>query len=277
MTLTDWLKHTVAVLDKHSDSAAFDAALLAEHVLNLSPTQQRYHNPELSLTEIQTLSALLARRQVGEPMAYILGHQPFYDMDFQVTPDTLIPRPETEHLLEAAFEKYPPHQSHTIADLGTGSGALAISFAKHRPLSTVIAVDRSLSALKIAQQNAANLATANVHFLHSDWLTAFGADALDAILSNPPYIDGDDSHLNALRFEPRTALVADDKGYADLFTIVRQAERVLKPQGWLMLEHGYQQGTQLRLFVQQRGKWQYIETQQDYAGHERVTIMRLSP
>lgn len=275
MSVQDWLARAKLALQAVSESAAFDAALLLAHVIGLSPTQQRYHNPMLSAPQLAELAALLSRRQLGEPIAYILGHQPFYDLDFKVNADTLIPRPETEHLLELALAQYVPTEAVTIADLGTGSGALAISFAKHRPLARVFAVDVSAAALSVARENARDCAVDNVYFVQGDWLAAFAGQCLDGIISNPPYIEAHDAHLADLRFEPRSALVAADEGYADLFAIVQQAERVLKPTGCLMLEHGFAQGARLREFARQRGQWDRVETHHDFAGHERVTSMQL--
>lgn len=274
MTLNHWLHHAISVLAAYSDSAAFDAALLAEHITQLTPTQQRYHNPTLTPEIYAALEQLLTRRANGEPIAYILGHQPFYDLDLRVTPDTLIPRPDTECLLEAALEKIPQHSPHNIADLGTGSGALAIAIGKHRPHTTVFATDYALNALIVAQDNAKRHNVQNVHFLQSDWLSVFAPQSLDIIVSNPPYIDPDDPHLPALCYEPITALTAADNGFADLHSIIIQAETALKPHGWLLLEHGYRQAEALQQFANTRGVWRQLATRQDYGGNDRVTLMQ---
>lgn len=277
MNLQSWLQLASNTLAETSDSPALDAALLAEQHTGLSRSQQRIHNPELTSKQLQALHHDLNRRQHGEPIAYILGRQPFYDITLRVTPATLIPRPDTEHLLETALEKIPENAAIAAADLGTGSGALAIAIGKHRPAADIIAIDCSIKALRIAAENAALNHVSNVHFLQSDWLAACRPQSLHIIVSNPPYIDPDDPHLAALRYEPITALTAADAGFADLHRIIQQAETALRPQGWLLLEHGYTQAAALRQFAAKRGVWRNIATRKDYGGNDRVTLMQYSP
>ncbi|MCB5185991.1 peptide chain release factor N(5)-glutamine methyltransferase [Methylobacillus gramineus] len=221
----------------------------------------------------QRFESLLARRMQGEPVAHILGQREFYGRDFTVTPDTLIPRPDTETLVEAALEKIPQAKEFQVLDLGTGSGAIAISIALERPHANVIAVDRSLPALTLAHHNGTRLQAHNLSFVESDWFSALDHQSFDLIVSNPPYIEQDDIHLQQgdLRFEPYSALASGADGLDDIRQISASAHQHLQPQGWLMLEHGYNQASQVTEILQQH-QYQHIETIADLAGHGRVTI-----
>ena len=273
MNLHHWLARAIAA---HPDPevAALEARHLAAHITGLSPTAQRIHDPELSPAQQQALDALAARLHAGEPLAYLLGHQPFYGLDLKVSRATLIPRSDSEILVERALHHLRDLRAPTVIDLGTGSGALALAIAAARPDARVTATDQSAEALAIAQENARAHRLTNIHFTQADWLAPFAANSADLILSNPPYIAANDPHLAALAHEPQSALIAGEDGYRDLYTILAQAPRNLKPNGWLLMEHGWQQGDKLRARATVSGDWQHIATHQDYAGRDRITEMQ---
>lgn len=214
----------------------------------------------------------LARRLQGEPIAYILGKKEFYGLDFKVSPDVLIPRPETELLVELALARLPPNRSARILDLGTGSGALAITLAKQRPLAQVIAVDRSPAALAVARENAQRLGAANVVFLQSDWFAALEGETFDLIVSNPPYVADADPHLleGDVRFEPAGALKGGESGLDCIRAIVMEARAHLGMDGWLLFEHGYDQGESSRALLAAAG-FANACTANDLAGIPRVS------
>lgn len=218
-------------------------------------------------------AALVERRRCGEPIAYILGRQGFWTLDLEVTPDTLIPRPETELLVELALARLPATAALTVADLGTGSGAIAAALATERPSWTLIALDRSPAAVAIAMVNARRLALPNLLPLVGDWLGPLAPGGLNAIISNPPYVAASDPHLGRgdLRFEPPPALASGPDGLAAIRRIAAEAPRHLCPGGLLALEHGYDQGIAVRAILAAAGL-QEIETRHDLAGHERVTL-----
>ena len=221
------------------------------------------------------LRSAFERRAAGEPVAYITGFKPFWRHEFLVTPATLIPRPETEHLLEWALDKIPPQQTLTVADLGTGSGVVAISLAIERPQTQVFGCDLSRDALLVARENERRLradAALPIRWLQGSWLGMFKPESLDVIVSNPPYIRPDDPHLTIgdLRFEPQTALVAQDEGMADYRQIIEQASTRLKPGGWILFEHGYDQATAVAECLAQKG-FQTISHRTDLAGKARNT------
>ncbi|MBD3814888.1 MAG: peptide chain release factor N(5)-glutamine methyltransferase [Halothiobacillus sp.] len=223
----------------------------------------------------ERLRSAFERRAAGEPVAYITGFKPFWRHEFQVTPATLIPRPETEHLLEWALEKIPLEQAMTVADLGTGSGVLAISLSFERPQAQVFGCDLSFEALQVARQNERRLchqSTLPIGWLQGSWCGMFEQESLDVIVSNPPYIRPDDPHLNVgdLRFEPQTALVAQDEGMADYRQIIAQATTRLKPGGWILFEHGYDQAKAVAECLTQHG-FESISHRTDLAGQERNT------
>ena len=273
MKLHAWLARATAA-HPDRDVAAIEIRHLAAHVTGLSPTAQRIHNPELTAAQLQTLDALAARLHAGEPLAYLLGQQPFYGLELKVSRATLIPRSDSEILVERALWHLRDLSAPTVIDLGTGSGALALAIAAARPDAQITATDQSAEALAIAADNARAHRLANLRFLQADWLAPFAAASADLIVSNPPYIAPDDPHLAALAFEPQTALVAADDGYRDLFAIMAQAPRVLKRGGWLLMEHGWQQGAALRARADASGDWHHIATHRDHAGRERITEMQ---
>jgi release factor glutamine methyltransferase len=251
-----------------------EAQLLLQHVLNVNRAWLIAHENDVIDEQLNGfLQTLVARRIQGEPMAYILGAQEFYGLHFKVTPDTLIPRPDTETLVEAALAKIPSDTLCKIVDLGTGSGAIALSIAKHRPNAQVLAVDFSTQALNVAKQNATDLNIENCDFLQSDWFDAIPPQRFDVIVSNPPYIEAQDAHLKALTFEPLSALASGADGLDDIRRIVQDAIVFLAPQGWLMLEHGYNQAEQVQDLIADVGLVN-IETLQDLGGNNRVTIAK---
>lgn len=271
MQLWQWLEESEQLLP-HIESASLDARLLAEFVTGISLTRQHWDNPSLSESVLQTLNALRRRRQTGEPIAYLLGQQPFYSLDLTVNAHTLIPRPETEELVDQALAILPDTPA-VIADLGTGSGAIALALARFRSDCRIIALDRSLQALQVAKQNAQRYGL-EVGFVCADWLSPLALNGFDLIVSNPPYIDENDPHLGALTYEPQSALVSADGGYRDLYYLIEHSAAYLQPGGYLLLEHGNQQAEQLRKRAKEQGEWEAIITLRDYSGWERMTQMR---
>ncbi|MEI7917671.1 MAG: peptide chain release factor N(5)-glutamine methyltransferase, partial [Methylophilaceae bacterium] len=227
----------------------------------------------LNADQLQDFRFLLKRRLDGEPIAYILGVREFYGLTLKVTPATLIPRPDTETLVDAAFQKIPVNGAWDILDLGTGTGAVALAIAKQRPKSNVIGVDASAEALAVAIENAQSLGLTNVHFLKSDWFSDLVGQRFEVIVSNPPYIAEGDCHLTQgdLRFEPRSALVSGVDGLDDIRRIIQDAPNYLKPNGWLMLEHGYDQAQSVASLLKEHG-FSQIDHTQDLAGTLRVTF-----
>ncbi|MHB1245489.1 MAG: peptide chain release factor N(5)-glutamine methyltransferase [Sulfuriferula sp.] len=216
----------------------------------------------------------LGRRLAGEPIAYIFGEKEFYGLMFKVSPAVLIPRPETELLVDLTLARIPEHRPCRVLDLGTGSGIIAITLAKLRPLAELVAVDISPAALGLAQKNAGNLGVRNVRFIESNWFSALGCvEKFDVIVSNPPYIRANDPHLDLgdLRFEPAHALVADISGHSALDLIIEQSMSYMTRDGALLLEHGYDQGEFARNALRQAG-FRECMTYPDLAGMERVTI-----
>lgn len=239
-------------LKELSDTPRLDVELLIAHTLEC-PRSHLYAYPEQRLTDPQTkqLSACMALRIKGTPMAYILGRQEFYGLNFSVNKDVLIPRPDTELLVDLALDKMPDDQPIVAIDLGTGSGAIAIALAYHRPHWTIMATDQSDKALKVAQENARQYGLANLLFIRANWLHGFKAECADLIISNPPYLDQNDPHLlGSIRFEPQEALVAGCHGIADFQTIIQMSEDCLKPQGLLLLEHGLNQSESVQTSIQ---------------------------
>ncbi|EGV20514.1 peptide chain release factor N(5)-glutamine methyltransferase [Thiocapsa marina] len=217
--------------------------------------------------------ALLARRLAGEPIAYIRGRQAFWSLELHVTPATLIPRPETELLVETALETLLAEAPLRIADLGTGSGAIAAALATERPVWHLLATDRSPAALEVARENLVRLGLRNATLLRAHWSEAFAPASLDAVVSNPPYVAADDPHLarGDLRYEPREALTPGGDGLDAYRAIATDARRCLRQGGWLILEHGYDQGRDVRRILIDTGL-KAPTTRSDLAGHDRVTL-----
>ena len=256
-----------------------EARMLLTHVTGLSRTQliTRDGDP-LTAAQHEALTSLLARRLAGEPMAYLLGEREFFGRTFHVTPDVLIPRPDTEIAVEAVLTRLDALQTPRVLDLGTGSGALAVTIACERPDAEVWATDISEGALAVAQRNARTLGAANMHFRISDWYDALPDELrFDLIVSNPPYIAAGDPHLaeGDLRFEPIDALTDHGDGLSDLAAIVAGAAVRLKPGGWLLMEHGYDQAAATRALLERAG-YAEVFSARDLGGHERCTGGRLS-
>ena len=223
----------------------------------------------LSAAEAAGLAALVARRQAGEPIAYIVGKREFFGLDFRVTDAVLIPRPDTELLVELALERLPPRGA--LLDMGTGSGAIAVAIAHTRPDAMVSALDASAAALEVARTNAEAHGVA-LRFFHSDWFAALAGQRFDLIVSNPPYIAAGDSHLaqGDLRFEPADALTDHGDGLSDLGTIAAGAGPHLAPGAWVLLEHGYDQAGQVRALLAAAG-YRQVQSWRDLSGIERVS------
>lgn len=215
---------------------------------------------------------LIAARQYGEPVAYLTGRRGFWTLDFAVSPDVLIPRPETERLVELALDLVPPDTAFDIVDLGTGSGAIALAIASERPRAHVLATDASSAALAVAKANAQRLGIANVAFAEGDWCAALGSRTFGMIVSNPPYIAAADRHLGEgdLRFEPASALASGIDGLDAIRQIVEAAPRHITGAGWLLLEHGHDQAAPVRSLLARHG-FIDVETWPDIAGHDRIS------
>jgi release factor glutamine methyltransferase len=265
---------TIAALLRHSPLDPVDTRILLTHALGITRVQlitqgERAFTDE----EAQTLSALLQRRLDGEPIAYLVGEREFFGLTFEVTPDVLIPRAETELLVELALDRLP--QNGYVLDMGTGSGAIAVAIAHTRPDAQVTALDASPGALTIAQRNAARHGT-KVRFLQSDWYSALQGETFDLIVSNPPYIADQDIHLSQgdLRFEPRSALTDHADGLTALRAIVAGAPLHLAANGWLLMEHGYDQAAAMRALLASH-QFSDVQSWQDLAGIERVSGGRI--
>lgn len=250
-----------------------DAQLFLAHILNCSRAHLVSHSEEsLSLHEAHQFDAMLKRRAQGEPVAYILGKKSFWDLELIVNSHVLIPRPETEMLVEWVLNTFSACDDGLIADLGTGSGAIALSLAKAKPRWRLVATDFSLEALQVAKQNASAYQLNKVEFYEGSWCEALPVIQFDVIISNPPYIDEQDTYLQGdIRFEPRSALVALDEGFADLVQIAKEAWHYLKPSGYLALEHGWTQAERLQDELIMLG-YEEVQTFKDFAGHDRMTI-----
>ena len=276
MDYQHWLRDAISQLAQ-SESPRRDAEILLEHVTGKTRTFILAFG-ETALTDAQCdqLAELLARRQRGEPIAHLIGVREFWSLPLFVSPATLIPRPDTECLVEQALARLPATACR-ILDLGTGTGAIALALASERPDCDVVAVDRMADAVALALRNKAHLAIPNVRILQSDWFSALQGQSFEMIVSNPPYIDAQDPHLSQgdVRFEPLSALVAGDQGMADIAHIIAQARHALTPGGFLLLEHGWQQGALVRDAFSQAGYTQ-IETCRDYGDNERITLGRIA-
>jgi release factor glutamine methyltransferase len=258
-----------------SPTARLDAELLLAAALG-KPRSYLHTWPEkiVSSEDALTFASYLQRRRGGEPVAYILGQQGFWKLDLEVAPHTLIPRPDTELLVEAALELLPATPTQVL-DLGTGSGAIALALASERPAWKVTAVDRVLEAVALAERNRQRLHLNNVTVLNSHWFSALQGHTYDLIISNPPYIADNDPHLVAgdVRFEPASALVAGRDGLDDLRHIIQQAPQHLNAGGWLLLEHGYDQAAAVRDLLLGAG-FDEVHSRIDLGGHERITLGR---
>ena len=252
---------------------ALEAQILLTEATGLSrETLIAWPERELASTSYARFQALLARRLAGEPIAYIRGHQAFWTLELRVTEDTLIPRAETELLVEMALEILPPDSPLRILDAGTGSGAIAAALACERPRWTIFAIDHSAGAARVAANNLRRCSPRNTQVLRGDWLSPFADGSLDAVVSNPPYIPAADPHLRRgdLRFEPRRALAAGRDGLEAIRRLTVQASTRLSPGGLLLMEHGFDQGPATRAILTAHG-YTRIDTRRDLAGLDRST------
>ncbi|MFV3380029.1 peptide chain release factor N(5)-glutamine methyltransferase [Pseudomonas sp. NY15354] len=259
-----------------SPTARLDVELLLAAALGKSRSYLHTWPERIVSSEAaETFAGYLARRRAGEPVAYILGQQGFWKLDLEVAPHTLIPRPETELLVEAALELLPPRPARVL-DLGTGTGAIALALASECPAWQVTALDRVSDAVALAERNRERLGLANAQIRLSHWYDAVAGERFDLIVSNPPYIAADDPHLVAgdVRFEPSSALVAGHDGLDDLRVIIAQAPDHLAAGGWLLLEHGYDQAMAVRELLTRHG-FIDVASRLDLAGHERISLGRL--
>lgn len=268
-----WLEQALA----HSESPRADAEVLLCHVLGVSRTWLRtWPEKDLAAGAEASLQQLLLRRLQGEPVAHLTGMREFWSLPLQVNASTLIPRPDTEVLVEEALALIPRSDATTagwrVADLGTGTGAIALALKQECPWLAVLAVEQSPAACALARSNATQLGL-DIQVLQGSWLAPLTGQQLDMLVSNPPYIDATDHHLDEgdVRFEPRSALVADEAGLADLRHLVTGAPTVLRAGGWLLLEHGWQQGEAVRQLMVEQG-YQAVRTRRDYGDQERVTL-----
>ncbi|OBU56448.1 peptide chain release factor N(5)-glutamine methyltransferase [Stenotrophomonas maltophilia] len=258
--------------------ARHEAELLLLHVLERPRSWLFAHATDpLAANDQAAFEALLARRVAGEPVAYLTRRRGFWTLDLEVDPATLIPRPETELLVELALERLPPDQALQLADLGTGSGAIALALASERPRAQVLATDASPGALAVAARNAARHELDNVRFAEGghDWYAPLQGVRFDLIASNPPYIASNDPHLEQgdLRFEPSTALASGMDGLDDIRRIVDGGQAHLRPGGWLLIEHGWDQGAAIRALFEATG-FAEVQTVQDLEQRDRITLGR---
>ncbi len=275
MDFQHWLQQAVSEL-AGGESPRRDAEILLGHVTGKARTYiLAFGETELTADQLARLESLLARRKTGEPVAHLVGEREFWSLPLYVSAATLIPRPDTECLVEQALARLPAAPAR-ILDLGTGTGAIALALASERPDCQVTAVDVMPDAVALAQRNLERLALPNVTVLHSSWFTALADLQFEMIVSNPPYIDEADPHLaeGDVRFEPLSALVAADQGLADLSHIITQSHHHLVRGGWLLLEHGWTQGEAVRTLFLQAG-FDQVETCRDYGGNERLTAGKL--
>ncbi|OBW93837.1 SAM-dependent methyltransferase [Gallibacterium genomosp. 3] len=283
-----WLQQAVQQLSVKQSiaEAKVDAQALLQFVTQKSSAQlMAFAETPLSLQQQQRLTEYMTRRLQGEPIAYIVGERGFWTLDLAVSDKTLIPRPDTECLVETALSlianQFAVNETLRILDLGTGTGAIALALAyelqQQQKNYQIIGVDRIAESVTLAKQNAIRNQLTQVEFLESNWFSALSTQQFQIIVSNPPYIAADDPHLQQgdVRFEPRSALVAENNGLADIEHIIDQGRRFIRKQGWLLLEHGWQQAEAVQTLFK-RYNWQQIQTINDYGGNPRVTFAKWS-
>lgn len=260
-----------------SPTSRLDAELLLAHALGKSRSYlHTWPERELDAPQLERYQAALVRRQTGEPVAYILGQQGFWSLELEVAAHTLIPRPDTELLVETALALLPATPAQVL-DLGTGSGAIALALASERPAWRLTGVDRVPQAVALAERNRSRLKLGNATLLESQWFSALAGQRYRLIVSNPPYIAADDRHLaeGDVRFEPSSALVAGQDGLDDIRLIIQQAPDYLEPGGWLLLEHGFDQAAAVRELLNTRG-FSAVESRRDLGGHQRISLGRFN-
>lgn len=271
MTIDESLRDAAARLPA-SPTSRLDAEVLLAHVCETNRTWlYTWGDRQLTQSQCERFQTLLAQRADGMPVAYLVGSREFWGLNLATSPATLIPRPDTERLVEVALESA-PMPTGELLDLGTGTGAVALAFASERPGWQATGVDVAADAVTLAQSNAQRLSIANARFLQSDWFSALSGYRFGLIVSNPPYIADDDPHLlrDDVRFEPRSALVAEASGMSHLEWLAERAPDYLIPGGWLWMEHGHTQAPRVREILSRRG-FHDVSSQRDLAGHERVT------
>lgn len=272
-TINQALNEARQKLRASSPSPAVDASILLSHAMGCSTTHLiAWPDKTLSQIHENTFNDLLQQRIEGKPVAYITGKKEFWSLTLSVTGDVLIPRPETETLIEFVMETFAGRNSMKVADLGTGSGAIACALALEHPQWDIIATDLSTAALDVARYNASAHKLDNIHFLHSRWFEAIADHDFDLIISNPPYVALDDPHLSAgdVRFEPESALTSGERGMDAITLLTRQSADYLSPDGWLIVEHGYDQQQAVADCFKQGG-FEHIVQLTDLAGLPRMT------
>lgn len=275
MLLVSLWRWAINELKQTSPSAYLDTELLFAHVLGLTRAQLHSQLPDRLLTTSQqkNIQQLIARRQLGEPIAYLLGRQEFWSLSFEVTAEVLIPRPETELLVQQVLDTF-CNEQRNIVDLGTGSAAISVALALARPTWKFVATDCSSGALQVAERNIRRYHLQTIELRQGDWCQALIAgEKFDVIISNPPYLAADDPHLqteSALAYEPKNALISGKKGLNDLERIIQQSREHLRNDGILFLEHGYQQADCVKEFFLKYG-YQEIKNYKDLADHQRVS------
>lgn len=272
MTIAEALHQATLHLAAFHDTARLDAETLLAFTLERNRSHlHAWPDRQLQPGQQAQFNALIERRAAGEPVAYLTGHREFWSMELEVTPATLIPRPETELLVELALQRIPADATWRILDLGTGSGAIALSIASERPTCRVIAIDRSTAALEVARRNAVAHSIRNVEFREGNWLEPLKGKIFNLIASNPPYVASNDARLNTseIRFEPLTALASGPDGLDDIRLIADRARQHLAPGGWLLLEHGHDQGEAVSQILIGLG-YQQVSNHQDMAGINRA-------
>lgn len=273
MTITEALHQATRRLAALHDTARLDAEALLAFTLERNRSYlHTWPDRQLQPGQQAQFNTLIERRAAGEPVAYLTGHREFWSMELEVTPATLIPRPETELLVELVLQRIPADATWRIADLGTGSGAIALAIGRERAACRIIATDRSAAALAVAHRNAVTLGIHNVEFREGNWLEPLKEEVFDLIVSNPPYVASTDTRLNTseIRFEPLTALASGPDGLDDIRLIADQARQHLAPGGWLLLEHGFDQGAGVMQLLLNLG-YRQVQGHQDVAGIDRVT------
>jgi release factor glutamine methyltransferase len=269
------LRHVLAEATHRIGDRA-DAEVLLAYALSKPRSWLIAHaNDEFPPEHAAAYKLLVEQRAAGKPVAYLTGQRGFWSLDLEVTPATLIPRPETELLVELALQCLPAGAECSVLDLGTGSGAIALAIASERPRACIVATDASSEALAVAQRNARRYRLDKVSFAHGDWFAPLADRRFDVIVSNPPYIESGDPHLQQgdLRFEPMRALASGTDGFDDIRSIVRDAGAHLVPGGWLLFEHGWNQGGVSRALLSDGG-FVEVSTERDIEGRDRVSMGR---
>ncbi len=275
-TIESSLSDAANALSAASESPRLDAEVMLAWVLDASRSYLFAHPGEaLPDRQASDFSDAVESRENGEPVAYITGSKEFWSMQLNVSRDTLVPRPETETLVEQALQRIPQDRACRVLDLGTGSGAIAIAIASERPNAAIVATDSSSKALLVAKKNASLHELHNIIFLQGDWTEPVADQSFDVVISNPPYVNEDDPRLDDLRYEPLAALTAGSDGLDAIRTIARDAKSVVKTNGWLVFEHGIEQQDAVADVLHQNG-WTDIECINDLSGHPRVTAARMS-